>query len=68
VLILITLARSNLFAQDKNLDQFNHNRNQINQYAMITRGSLVVGNMVVNGTMDRSGEKDWKYFYQMNIG
>ena len=58
---------SNLFAQDKNLDQFNYNRNQINQYAMITLGSWAVGNMAVNGALYRSGEKDRRFFYQMNI-
>jgi len=55
------------YSQTTDLDQFNHNRNQINKYAMITLGSWAVGNMAVNGTLYRSGEKDRKYFYQMNV-
>lgn len=55
------------YSQTTDLDQFNHNRNQINKYAMITLGSWAVGNMAVNGALYRSGEKDRKYFYQMNI-
>ncbi len=54
-------------SQSADLVKFNHNRNQINQYAMITLGSWAVGNMAVNGLLYRSGEKDRKYFYQMNI-
>ncbi|MCI0496562.1 hypothetical protein L0Z72_16290 [candidate division KSB1 bacterium] len=55
------------YSQTTDLDQFNHNRNQINKYAMMTLGSWAVGNMAVNGALYRSGEKDRKYFYQMNI-
>jgi len=56
-----------VYSQTTDLDQFNQNRNQINKCAMITLGSWAVGNMAVNGTLYRSGEKDRKYFYQMNI-
>ncbi|MBN1348022.1 hypothetical protein JXJ21_01300, partial [candidate division KSB1 bacterium] len=56
-----------VYSQTTDIDQFNHNRNQINKYAMITLGSWAVGNMAVNGALYRSVEKDRKYFYQMNI-
>lgn len=65
--ILFILLIDYVYSQTTDLDQFNHHRNQINKYAMITLGSWAVGNMAVNGTLYRSGEKDRKYFYQMNI-
>lgn len=55
------------FSQHIDFEQFNSRRNQINQYAMIALGSWAIGNMVVNGALYRSAEKDQKYFYQMNI-
>jgi len=66
-MITIFLFIEYAYSQTTDLDQFNHNRNQINKYAMITLGSWAVGNMAVNGALYRSGEKDRKYFYQMNI-
>jgi len=66
-IIAFVLLMDYVYSQTTDLDQFNHNRNQINKYAMITLGSWAVGNMVLNGELYRSGEKDRKYFYQMNI-
>jgi len=66
-MITIFLFIEYAYSQTTELDQFNHNRNQINKYAMITLGSWAVGNMAVNGALYRSGENDRKYFYQMNI-
>ncbi len=54
-------------ADSPDLNRFNFNRNQINRYAMLSLGSWAIGNMMVNGALYRSGEKDRRYFYQMNI-
>jgi len=67
VTITLILVIDYVYSQTTDLDQFNHNRNQINKYAMITLGSWAVGNMAVNGALYRSGEKNRKYFCQMNI-
>ncbi len=66
-MIALVLFLQHAYSQTTDLDQFNHNRNQINKYAMITLGSWAVGNMAINGALYGSGEKDRKYCYQMNI-
>ena len=66
-IIALVLLVDYVYSQTTDLDQFNHNRNHINKYAMLSLGSWAVGNMAVNGALYRSGERDRKYFYQMNI-
>ena len=66
-IIALVLLVDYVYSQTTDVNQFNHNRNQINKYAMLSLGSWAVGNMAVNGALYRSGEKDRKYFYQMNI-
>ena len=65
VVFVFVIEKTN--AQTTYLDQLNHNRNQVNKFAMITLGSWALGNMAVNGALYRSGARDQKYFYQMNI-
>ncbi len=64
---ILLLLQNISSAQEVHKDRLNFQRNQINRYAMITLGSWAVGNMAVNGALYRSGEKDRKYFYEMNI-
>lgn len=64
---ILLLLQNISSAQEIHVDRLNFQRNQINRYAMITLGSWAVGNMAVNGVLYRSGEKDRKYFYQMNM-
>jgi len=67
VFALVLLITKVAQADSPDLNRFNFNRNQINRYAMLSLGSWAIGNMMVNGALYRSGEKDRRYFYQMNI-
>lgn len=66
-LTFLVLMLQNAYPRTDDWVEFDSNRHQINTYAMITLGSWAVGNMAVNGALYRSGERDRKYFYQMNI-
>ena len=66
-LILIFFSLNYLYASENDLNEFNEKRNQINKNAMLTLGSWAIGNIALNSALIRSGERDRKYFYQMNI-
>ena len=67
IILLSLIMFDYAYSQPSGLEKFNANRNQINTYAMLTLGGWALGNMAVNGALYRSGEKDRKYLYEMNI-
>ena len=68
IIIFVLLISNLLFGQDFALEQFNINRNLLNQKGMMVLGTWAIGNIALGSIMmnNQSGSK--KYFHQMNAG